>query len=255
MSERKIILFLLGATLLFNACSVSRRAETIVRSDLDRTGGGNIIEICEKNNISGKDLIISRVRIEYRSAETSRSVNAFVKQNKEGDILVSLRSFAGLEVARIYTTRDSIKIYDRLNSTLYIQSSDYLERKIGLNYDEVGLLWGDLPKEYTREMYITNKGTQHQYMMEKNNREYKMLLDSSAIKIRELIVSGSKYGNTRLLYDDYTDNSGLVYPEKTRLEIEKGEISIEMKFSGVKNEKIKSMKFTTGDRIKVVVLK
>ena len=57
--------------------------------------------------------------------------------------LISIKSNAGIEVARIYLTGDSIMINDRFNKRLFYGSTSYLKSKYGVTTSLLPVLLGD----------------------------------------------------------------------------------------------------------------
>ena len=142
---RKYTLIVFAIVLIMSSCSTIRRAQ---RSS-DEIGSGNkgksLEEILEKNNIAGKGLIISRARIKYSDDATEASFTAVIRINKKGEILASLKSFAGIEVARVIFTDDIFYIFDRIHRTVSFISFEDVGKRYGLRKEWMMIVLGDTP--------------------------------------------------------------------------------------------------------------
>jgi hypothetical protein len=255
MSVRNVILLISGSLLFLQSCSIFRGAGRTDPVDTIKVQTERIELACAGNNISGEDLIIGRTKIEYRSAEMSRSGKGFIKHKKEGDLLLSLRSLAGIEVARAYLGNDSIKILDRINGDLYIQSADFLELKLGVSSDAIGLLWGDLPYVFIDNMQAENLSNEMIYTSSNTAIEYEFIFDDEVSKLKE-VRSRQSNGNSAIIkYEDYIRSNDLLYPQTVTMNINEGNIIIELSYGSIKRERIKSMKFSKGNNPTVHILR
>ena len=128
-----------------SSCSTIRKGQ---RSS-EEIGWGNkgksLEEILEKNNIAGKGLIISKARIKYSDDATEASFTAVIRINKKGEILASLKSFAGIEVARVIFTEDTFYLFDRIHRTVSFSSFEDVGKRYGLKKEWMMMLLGDTP--------------------------------------------------------------------------------------------------------------
>lgn len=255
MSVRSIIILISGLFLFLQSCSVFKGTGRIEASDTLKFYSDRIELASEANNISGEDLIIGRTRIQYRSAEINKSVSGFIKHKKEGDLLLSLRSLAGIEVARAYLGNDSIKVLDKINGDLYIQSEDYLEFKLGLSYEAIALLWGDFPSVFVEKIQIDSLDNKTVYSCRHAGILYNFVFDYKLAKLKEVRTSQIN-GNTALIkYGEYIRSEKLLYPQTVTMDINKGNILIELNYGSIKREKIKNMKFSTASNPRIHILK
>jgi len=255
MSKKQGLTSLLIIALIFSSCSLTRKAESIRVIDINRTDSKDIIRASHRQNIAGKDLTISKVKIEYRSENLNRSVNAFIKQNEENDLLVSLRSFAGIEIARIFINNDSLKVYDRLNSILYVQSVSYIGQNYGIIKEDLKFLFGDIPDKFVNRNSEIQTEENFEYRVRNKTTEYKLLVDSLTLKLKKIIIGNDDQPVSIITYKNFVQEESMVYPKNIHLNMNGGEIIVDMSFAGVKQEKIKNMKFYVGNRTEVIVLK
>lgn len=255
MYFRKTIIFSAIVLFLAQGCSTSRKLAGEKDFNIDGSRVKDLPSIGVKRNISGKDLIISRARIQYSTDEFSTSVSAFIKYNSKGELLISLRSVAGIEVARAFINNDSIKLHDRINNVLYIQSVKYLKNRYGIGGEDIVLLWGDLPPGLASLIAERKKKGQVAYNIKKSGTEYYIEFDSVYLKAKKVTVSNIKGINTNMDFDNYITDQGLIYPGNAEINVNNGEMLIRVKYSGAKREKIKNMKFAPGKNTTVRILK
>lgn len=208
-----------------------------------------------KRNISSGDLNINRVKVEYTLDGDSRSFTGFLKRKRSGRMVFSARSVAGLEVLRLFADADSIKAYDKINKVLYIQSRSYLEKKIGLDYALIPLLWGDLPSEFRDvECTDTDKNYFSAFAINGTYRyELSFLKQSGKLYKVDCYRSESKIFD--IYYGDYESAGGLIYPSSINYHFYEREIDIKVGIKGVSDENIKSIRFNVGNDVSREILR
>jgi hypothetical protein len=255
MSVRIILFYILIASPLAQSCAsrrlTVRHSEDVSEDVIDGDYGGQIL----KRNISGKDLIISRARIQYNSEDISRNVSGFFKYSKKGEFLLSLRSVAGIEVARIMIRKDSIKIHDRINNTLYVQSLNYMKKKYGIGAGDLVLLWGDIPRYMAKEISDNKLSGQKTFFIRGDEVNYEIEMDEEWNKVRRVKFKYNEGAQSEIKFENYEEDKELIYPGTAEINLDSAKINIKLKYSGVKREEIKSMKFSASKSIPVIVLK
>ena len=144
------VAILIIITFLISGCSTLRRQSKVVPE------GEPSLEV-SLNNIMQKNLTkynfnVQKAEIQY--IEEGRNINmiASLKYRSDGKYLASVRSITGIEIARIFISKDTILVNDRINKKLYYGSTDYLEEKYGISADAIPLLFGDLMIDTDREL-------------------------------------------------------------------------------------------------------
>ena len=140
---RKEIIIIL-ALIIIAGCSVKRKGSPSARgSDFKSSGMLNVSDVTELN-FTTQSFFISRADVNISGDGISQSVNATIKFAKPDSFLISLRAFAGIEVARIFLTSDTILMNDRFNSTLYFGSNQNVKKRFGFDLMFFPVLLGDL---------------------------------------------------------------------------------------------------------------
>jgi hypothetical protein len=102
------------------------------------------INSVRNNNISQESYFIEKADLLVnRNNSTTRFIFT-VKYEKPDRFLLSIRNIAGLEGARIYITKDTILINDRIQKRLLCGKPESLEKITGIPYYFVNMAFGDL---------------------------------------------------------------------------------------------------------------
>lgn len=139
---QKIVL-ILGIIIFSTGCSVQRsggikRSEPVIKDT-----AGSLTDVLKEQNITNESFIIEKAEIEVTGQDGTERMLANVKFSNSKEFLISIRSRAGIEAARIYISSDTILINDRINRKFIHTSSVYIDTKYGVSKDLMPLLFGD----------------------------------------------------------------------------------------------------------------
>jgi hypothetical protein len=102
-----------------------------------------LIEQVKALNITNNDFNILKAEIEVINDIDKQRMICSIKYQKPGKYLLSIRSTAGIEAARVFITEDTVMINDRLSKKLYYGDPDYLLDKYGITVDVIPVILGD----------------------------------------------------------------------------------------------------------------
>ena len=105
---------------------------------------GNILENTEAQNISNSSYFIQKAEIEVDTPDGIIKFVGTIRFEKPDKYLISLRSKTGIEGARIYITKDTVLVNDRINKRLYSGTAAYLRLKYGMSQNLLPLIFGDI---------------------------------------------------------------------------------------------------------------
>lgn len=78
----------------------------------------------------------AKVNVDYRSGEgRNYNLNAVIRMYKDSAIWMSANALLGIEALRVYITKDSVKVLDKLNKVYTARSVDYLRDLTALPVD------------------------------------------------------------------------------------------------------------------------
>ena len=254
MQEIRNITIILLFLFLINSCSIFRRAGDSTKGYGTAADINELLRQTEKNNVGKKDFIISRFRVDYREGNNNKKAGGFIKRTGDGLMLVSIRSVAGIEIARASIDIDSINVYDRVNNLMYIQTIDYMFNKFGLQDDIISLLWGDLPSGLSRKPGGSSSDG-NTYNVKYANADYRITINTTNRKLQKIEFSNTNYSKTVIEYSDYNTFNGITVPCEILLENLNRELVIKLKYYNLKFGKIKNMSFETGKIDDYIILK
>lgn len=110
----------------------------------DVSDNRDIMTFIGNQNLHNNSFFIQKADIKIVKGGESENFIASVKYNNGGSYLISLRGKSGIEGARIYITKDTILVNDRINRKLLFGKPGYIERKLGFPIDLLPIVFGDL---------------------------------------------------------------------------------------------------------------
>ena len=139
---QKVIIIIIVFTISLG-CSITRRKVDIVLKDSDGSKTNKLLNNVIEQNITNNSFFITKADIEIINENESKEFVASIKFSQPDKYLVSVKSKAGIEAARIFLASDTILINDRFNRILYYGSTDKIYKRFGINYEFVSLFFGD----------------------------------------------------------------------------------------------------------------
>lgn len=104
----------------------------------------NTLESVKNQNITNNSFFIQKAGIELITKNGKEKFIGNIKFEYPDKYLISIKNRTGIEGARIYISKDSILVNDRINKNLYYGNSMYLLRKYGLDQSFLPLIFGDI---------------------------------------------------------------------------------------------------------------
>ncbi len=247
MCRRKINIVLIFLVISSVSCRSLRVAET-------GSGEGDYMVRSEKffrevngNNLTSGPVSINRIIIRYTSGGQSRRLRANMKYDGRDKMLISIRTFAGIEAARIFAEGDSVKINDRINRICYRGTNEDLSIKYGLSVDDIGLLLGDMIEIGGQKGKIACVDGQVKVVDMTEGTEMEYIIDCSNQKL--MVVRGSTgpgNNDVRGLFKEFTDNGEVKYPAEVKWNIADRNTEIELELGNVQRKENMSFVFREG---------
>jgi hypothetical protein len=103
----------------------------------------SVLKYTVNQNLTNKGFFIEKAEISIFTSEGKEKVLGSVKFEYPDKYLVSIKSKTGIEAARIFISKDTILINDRINKILYFGSPDYLRKKYGIPASSIPVIFGD----------------------------------------------------------------------------------------------------------------
>ena len=132
---------MLFGLILLAGCSVKKAAFTSDNSGVKRSV---IVSDVAALNYTAQPFFISRAEINLVAGNESQKLISTIRFAQPDSFLISVRTFTGIEAARILLTKDSVLVNDRINRVLYLGSQDDVKQKYGFDIYYFPVLLGDL---------------------------------------------------------------------------------------------------------------
>lgn len=142
MPGKPLILILL---VLLTGCSTLRSGKTKTENNNSRFLD---LKKIRAQNLSGGDFNITKAEIQISRGDEKQKLLASVKFKTPGAWLISLKNNIGIEVARAYLTADTLLINDRLEKKLFYGKAKVIEKKYGIPFNAIPVIFGDFIDGY-----------------------------------------------------------------------------------------------------------
>jgi len=151
--QKIIVIFLISVYI--SGCSVSRN-KSIYKSnsngiELDNVG----LREASRMNLMSTSFFIQKAEIELIKEDKKQNLIASVKFNKPDSFLVSVRLNSGIEAVRVFLTKDTILINDRINKMFYYGSKNSIKDKLGIGNEYFILFFGEIVSVRKSDQVVT----------------------------------------------------------------------------------------------------
>ena len=255
MSGQKLNIVLLVITVIISSsCQSLRIKGSRGEKGAREINSGRFREEMKATNITGQPLSISRITITYENSYERRRLRANARLNGKGDLLVSVRTFAGIEAARILITRDTVKVADRINRICYIGKTKELEEKYGVKYNFINLLFGDFMDIDLLKRRIRCEGGIA--VLDDNRSGLEYTVDCNIYKIVGAAGTFDEEENEILgVFSEFREENGLLYPSRIKWDLGVNNTKIEMEMQNIRKNDDDELIFRVGDSYRVKKLR
>jgi hypothetical protein len=250
---RKIVLIYLIAIFILG-CSVFRTKSTSEK-ETDNVKNGNILlEEVIKQNITERGFFIQKADVEFTAEGEYQKFIVNMRFVYPDQYLISLRSKSGIEAARIFITKDTVLINDRINKILYFGKPGDLEKRFGISYTILPLLMGDFIGSKVGE---ANSQLCKEGLTEGNcvvsGMKIKYLIDCNKKKLLKAQVEDNLRRNFIFIdYSSYFNTENRLIPSKINLEYNQNKIAI--KIEKIESPWVGTIEFIPGNRYDLIEL-
>jgi len=133
---KKLVIYLI--IIAISGCSVFNKQSNFGIDDKDKTN----TEFLRSSNITNNSFYIQKAEVEVDTEVEKNSFLASVKFCKPDSFLISIRTKTGIEGVRIFMTKDTVLINDRINRKLYFGSGNDIKKKFGYSFKLLPVLFG-----------------------------------------------------------------------------------------------------------------
>lgn len=195
MYRKKITDVLIVVTLIasMTSCSTSRKSRTErPESSMVGTGWYRYSDIYN-NNISNKGFFVSKAGVEIFMEGNRERFSISVRKDNSGRWLASVRSFAGIEVMRVYADSEQVILLDRLARRATVMNWSELYQDFGLTYSILPVLVGDMPEMRSQSRTRVRCDSMNEYSS--GTIDFSMLADCLRLRPGTMVLK--EKGNNR----------------------------------------------------------
>jgi len=180
----------------------------------------------------------AKVNVDYSGSDGKKyDVNANIRMYKDSAIWIAVNALLGIDAMRLFVTRDSVKLLDKLNKTYTARSVDYLREvtSLPLNlYNLQDLIIGNpVFLDSNIVSYSTNNS---QIALLSLGDLFKNLItlneaDKTLIHSKLDDVDPARNRTADLTYSDYESKKGMPFSTKRRIVVaERNRLDIKLEF-------------------------
>jgi hypothetical protein len=150
----------------------------------------SIISEVRRNNLSQENFYIEKATIYFKQDDKTTKILFSVKYIKPDKYLFSLRNPAGIEGARIYVTKDTVLINDRIEKRLLYGKPKDLEKMSGLPYFILNIAFGDLFFCEENEIFKSERRSNQVVLTQQcRGRIWNTVINPEAGKVKSVVFS------------------------------------------------------------------
>jgi hypothetical protein len=157
----------------------------------------NIISDISKNNLSQESFFIEKGDLVFKTENSTGRYIFTLKYEKPDKFLVSIRSLTGLEGARIFMTKDTILVNDRIRKRILYGKPERFENISGFPYYCIYLIFGDIILSNNGKIIPENENSEHILLQKIEDKTIRSVPEGKLNKIRSVLISG-KSGKVEL---------------------------------------------------------
>jgi hypothetical protein len=240
--------------LLSLSCSVQRRTSGSVMAGPEREIS---VKILKNNNICTKDFFVRKAEIVIRGEGGKQKFLGTFKYKSKGELLLSLRTTTGIEIARIFVNTDSVFINDRINKKLLYGSTGNLTSKYGFGKTVLPVLFGDFIDagiELEDEIRCSGNKALMDGWAGINRIRYEIDCRQTKVGKATLYEPDGK-NNVDVIFSDFTVNESYMYARKILVEDNMKNWVIEIKINSIEILSGEDLEFIPGRNYERILLR
>lgn len=192
--------------LILNCGCTAKRIVSERSPGSDEESIERIISAVRKNNLTLEDFFIEKANLLLTRDDKTTKILFSVKFIKPDKYLFSIRNTTGIEGARIYVTKDTVLINDRIEKRLLYGKPKDLEKISGLPYFIINIALGDLffcenigiikSERINNQVILTQQcqGRLWNTVIDPKIGKVKSVIFSTGIKEETIAINYSKFG-------------------------------------------------------------
>jgi len=202
------ILFIFTALISCKSAKISRTVESEERS-VEK----EFFEEIRSRNLFKGPTSIDKISVVFDDGTATRRFRAYLRYNGRDSMLVSIRTIAGIEAARILLSKEKVEVIDRINDIFYTGKTKELGKRYGFGNFEPGLIFGDFKGVTNIEDTIKCIDGEAELVEGRRNRIIGYRFDCNLKKVNEIRIYERREGDLiKGEIKEITETDSLLYP-------------------------------------------
>jgi hypothetical protein len=240
-------------TFLISACTILRKE--VQKTEIKEHETTLSLELVKKLNITNDDFYIEKIEIEVLNGKQKVKLLGSMKYEKEGRYLISIKSKSGIEAVRLYLTKDTVLINDRIRKKLYCGSTQDLSDKYGISSGMLPLIAGDYIDESGNISVKCDSG-KCPAEVTVEGRKVKYVIDYETRKpILARFINSSTTEEIVILFDKFIKINDAKIPKAIQIEDFNKETQVNIYIKKIANKNEDRIRFVPGNNYEKILIK
>lgn len=203
-----VLVFIITVFISCKSAKISRTTVTETE-DIETT----CVEEIRSRNLFNGPISIDKISVILEEGNNTRRFRAYLRYNGTDSMLLSIRTIAGIEAARILLTDKKVEIVDRINKIYYTGKTKELGKRYGFAKFDAAIIFGDLIEIEQREKEINCVNGQAEFVDGSKNIIYGYNIDCDKKKLKEIKVY--KRNDDKIIsgeFKEIEEKNNLFYP-------------------------------------------
>lgn len=256
MRRKELNIILVVGIIIISSCQRFRVYETEARTGDYIIAADKLVEGVKLNNVLNEAVAINKITINYREGGEKRKFRANMKYNGNDSILLSIRTFAGIEAARVLIERDTIRINDKINKIYYLGKTDRIGRRYGIDFELIKILFGDIGELRGMKRKVKCEEGIAKLKEEEEGKAVEYTIDCNIKKLKA--VEGTLgFEGRRIIgvFNEYKYENGVLYPASVEWKLEEEGILLNIGINNVKRPERSNLIFRVDDDYEVKIIR
>ena len=200
----------------------------------------------------------AKVGVDYKGTDgKGHDVNATVRMYKDSAIWVSVNAILGIEALRVLVTKDSVKVFNKLEKTYAARGISFLQETTSLPLDLYTLqdmiIGNPLYLDSNIVRYSTGNGILSLVSLGISFKNLLTLNDADKTIRHSKLTDSDPFRNRTadLSYEDYENKKGMLFSKKRQIVVsERGRLEIKLDFKNYNFNEPVSLPFSVSKNYK-----
>ena len=213
------------------------------------------VEAVQMQNVTNRNFYIQKADIVISGPEGEEKIIVMVKHIHPDNYLLSVRNRTGIEAARVYITKDTVLVNDRINRNQYCASPGYIQKKYGIGTGLLPALFGDFVGIELQDSLSKCVDGIINVDFIQNGTKIRYKIDCNKAKVFNAKIEGSLNKIViEMEYSDFKKISGGWFPLKVIVNDYRSSTTIEIEIKKFEEPWSGEIEFVPGNKYEIINL-